>query len=111
MPDYYNTNREEGKTLAGSILNAKSQQDLVLEFFEQYPGIPWPPHKVWEHVFTHKVPLTSVRRAITNLTVEGKLEKTSARFMGTMGKMVFGWALTPKKTTIDTRSLTQKGLL
>ena len=87
---YYNTNRESGETLQESCQKTKTQEEMVLGFFQLAPD-PWPPHAVRSIVFNNRVPLTSVRRAITNLTLEGKLIKTDTMVMGSHGKMVHTW--------------------
>ena len=35
MNSYYNTNKEQGKTLLKSEKNAQSQEERILEFFEK----------------------------------------------------------------------------
>ena len=42
-------------------------------------------------------PITSVRRAMTNLTKAGLLEKTGDKVLGEYGVMVNTWKLAPKE--------------
>ena len=88
--DYFNTNRESGDILKQSISTARRQQTLVLSIFRSFPGALLRPEDVHRHFGDH-VPLTSIRRAITNLTQEGKLEKTPHMTFGKYGKKVHLW--------------------
>jgi hypothetical protein len=90
--DYYNTNDERGPELIDSRAQAKLQQNLILGFFRAHPGRRFAPHEV-HSMMPPGTPLTSTRRAITNLTDAGQLEKTDQRVMGTFGKRVFTWQL------------------
>ena len=67
---YYNTNRETGSTLSLSWGKANKQ----------------------EH-YGKRYPLTSIRRAISNLTDNGKLMKLERMVMGNYGKKVHTWRL------------------
>lgn len=88
--DYYNTNDEQGDVLRDSRSNARHQQDVVLAHYRAHPGRNIAPHQVPMPAGT---PLTSVRRAITNLTEAGLLEKTDEMVPGTYGKQVHTWRL------------------
>ena len=92
MSDYYNTNNETGETLAKSRDRAKTQQDSILAFFMAHPNDHFSPDFIALNVLP-EAPLTSVRRAITNLTSEGKLDKTDTMTMGRYGKKVHTWRL------------------
>jgi Fe2+ or Zn2+ uptake regulation protein len=92
MREYYNTNRESGETLVASERQARNQRLSILAFFEQHPGSLFAPHQVQQRVLP-TAPLTSVRRAMTNLTDEGHLEKTREMEYGTYGKQVHRWRL------------------
>ena len=88
--DYFNTNRETGDTLKQSITAAQRQQHIVLNIFQSFPRALFSPEEIHRH-FDANVPLTSIRRAITNLTQEGKLEKTPHMTFGKYGKKVHMW--------------------
>lgn len=96
---YHNTNRETGVVLAASEARAATQEDQVRAFFESHPGQLLAPHEVHEHVMTQS-PLTSVRRAMTNLTNRGVLEKTSQMETGTYDKQVHRWRLRPPRPVV-----------
>jgi DNA-binding IclR family transcriptional regulator len=91
MPDeYYNTNAETGTVLADSYGQAKQQRQMVQRWFEQHPDHYFAPHQI---PMPSGTPLTSVRRAVTNLTEQGVLEKTDRMVAGTYGKQVHTWRL------------------
>lgn len=96
MKEYYNTNRESGDTLVSSELQAKNQRLIVLGFFKRNPDLLLAPHEVQSRVLP-TAPLTSVRRALTNLTDQGLLEKTKEMKRGTYGKQVHRWRLRDPK--------------
>lgn len=95
---YYNTNKEEGATLVQSEETAQAQNDNVYKLFQEFrmlaPSECW---KLYRHRYNDKVLLTSIRRAITTLTVHktfgGKLIKTNVRHKGIYGKTEFVWKL------------------
>jgi hypothetical protein len=89
---YYNTNRESGDRLARSEARAQTQDDRVLVFFQDHPGTGFAPHEV-QSVVLPDAPLTSVRRAISNLTKRGLLVKTTHMLEGTFDKEVHTWVL------------------
>jgi hypothetical protein len=90
-PDYYyNTNDESGETLGNSQQQARYQEQVVLAYFRANRGLLFAPHEIPMPAGT---PLTSTRRAMTNLTKRGDLEKTHEMRMGTMGHMVHTWRL------------------
>ena len=92
MREYYNTNRESGDTLAPSVTQARNQRLTILAFFERHPDTLFAPHEIQRRVLP-TAPLTSVRRAMTNLTEEGRLEKTHEMERGSYGKQVHRWRL------------------
>jgi len=89
---YFNTNKETGATLAASKKKAKSQEDIILAYARKNPGWIFSPSMV-QNVVLSNAPLTSIRRAITNLTKRGKLEKTNMQVMGIYGKKEYCWTL------------------
>ena len=91
---YYNTNRERGATLKASERKCGKQEAAVLAFYQARGGKWFSPEQVLRRVFgSHiEIPLTSVRRAITNLEARGKLIKSDKPMvMGGYGKMVHCW--------------------
>jgi len=96
---YFNTNRESGKMLAESESKAATQEERIKQFFNRRPLNLFSPDFIQRNVFGGKVPLTSVRRAMTNLTKEEYLEKTDVMTEGTYGKMVHQWRRNHKDPT------------
>ena len=74
-------------------VNARKQEDAVLEWFMGCGGRGATPEELWERVFQRSIPLTSVRRAFTDLANEGKLDKTCATRPGLYGVDVRVWRL------------------
>jgi len=89
---YHNTNAEEGNTLTESNRKASKQEDAILEFFKRNPGKAYSPEDIYSELITlQNSPLTSIRRAITNLTTQMKLQKTDEQRTGSFGKKIFCW--------------------
>ena len=96
---YYNTNDESGTELFASRKNADNQGSLVLGVFQSFPNENLSPDDITKYIsrtFDKDYPITSIRRAITDLTKEGDLVKTSTKKMGSWGKKVHTWKLNNK---------------
>lgn len=91
--DFFNTTHLYGDQLRREIENAKGQEDKIMVFFRNYPGKEFSPDYVHRTVFSDNVPLTSVRRAITNLTRKGLLKKTENQCIGAYSKLNYTWKL------------------
>jgi hypothetical protein len=91
-PDRHNTTHLSGEDLRQRRQDARDQQAVILGWFERYPGRLFAPHQL-VHLFPPAVPLTSIRRALTNLTTAGKLIKTETRIDGPYGDLVHCWRL------------------
>lgn len=92
---YHNTNNESGATLASSNKKAVKQEVKVLEFFKSNSkSDSFSPEDVLQQVdFGKSIPITSVRRAMTNLTNSGHLKKTSIMKQGQFGKKIHTWQI------------------
>ena len=98
---YYNTNRIYGAALRKALNDCKSQEQMVLTYMKAHPEINFAPHQLAVVLFLHTsndlndifhhAPITSIRRAITNLTSEGYLVKTDKMVKGPYGKQVHTW--------------------
>jgi len=91
---FHNTVNLEGEQLAKAEDSAKNQDEIILKFFEK--NIGWfTPYQVWKAIFTERPPLTSIRRSITTLTKNGKLQKSEATVVkdGGFGVPSHGWKL------------------
>lgn len=94
---YYNTTKEEGSQLDLFIEQAENQQDVIFNVFksQKRPLSPSDVFKILNKFRTEKeqMLLTSIRRAITDLTSENKLIKTDQKKPGIYGRNEFIWKL------------------
>ena len=93
MNKYYNTTNEKGSDLRRNISKANYQNTRVIEFF-QSPSSDggYSPSQVM-HLALPNAPITSVRRAMSNLTKEGHLTKTKDKRYGIYGRLEYIWKL------------------
>lgn len=95
---YFNTNGEEGEYLMSSREKCAEQEGIALSLFRRLrvlsPSECW---RQWHNTYGQAPPLTSVRRAITNMTNAGFLEKTSMRQTGVYGKKEYVWRYAVKQ--------------
>ena len=89
---YHNTTESTGDELRHYRERARTQDEQVLSWFTVYEQEATP-SEIWRVVFNESVPLTSVRRSLTNLTNNGDLEKTSEQRKGPYGRPEFVWRL------------------
>jgi hypothetical protein len=97
MRDFYNTNKSAGEILTKARQDARNQQELIYAYYQIYKK--GSPSQVHGRVFDNMAPLTpitSTRRAITNLTDAGYLVKTDRMVEGDYGKMEHVWQIAPK---------------
>jgi len=88
---YYNTTNLEGPALEAAKLEASTQVEKVRKYFD-FVGESTP-SEVWTHCFQCRVPITSVRRAISDLTNDGHLTKTDIKRRGIYDKPEHVWRL------------------
>ena len=93
---YHNTTESTQPELKKYREKAKSQEERLLNFLKADPCRPITPSAAVKWVFNNAVPITSVRRAISNLTDSGHLVKTSAQTKGPYGRPEFVWRLADK---------------
>ncbi len=89
---YYNTNKDTGETLSNSQVITVSQEDRIYEYCKTFKPYDIAPHHL-TGLFSENTPITSIRRALTNLEKWGKLIKTDRMVMGSYGKMVHTWRI------------------
>ena len=88
---YYNTTRQKGEQLKVSWKKTKSQDDKVMEYFHAHgKGTP---SEVWIYFRDSNVPITSIRRSITNLTNSNLLSKTDNKREGVYGRPEYVWEI------------------
>ena len=90
---YHNTTGSQGKDLFEYEQKAQSQEELVLDHFQRYPDRAFSPTDIHRIVFMPNTPITSVRRALTNLTKAGKLERTDYQELGRYSRPQYLWRL------------------
>ena len=93
---YFNTTETTGSELRRYQEKAGSQEEQIMDWFLAYEQMATP-SKIRKLVFANtNVPLTSVRRAMTNLTDSGDLVKTDIQVRGPYGRPEFKWRLGDK---------------
>ena len=95
---YYNTTNENGSLLKVNTKQAENQTELTLSVFQTYPTYTFSADEVWNFLIDNEsineqTPLTSIRRAITDLTNEGKIVKTNRKVLGLAGRSTYTWRL------------------
>lgn len=94
---FYNTTNIEGATLKAARQSAGSLESKVLKFFQFYKKCDFTAEEIHEGmemegwINVNQYPLNSIRRAITDLTTAGKLERTDMRRVGKWGKLAYSW--------------------
>lgn len=86
---YFNTTNESGKQLEIFNESANNQEEQILNLMKLYKKLS--PSDVNKY-FTN-YPLTSVRRALTNLSNQGKLIKTDEKKIGIYRRMEYIWEI------------------
>jgi len=90
---FHNTIDASGQTLIDFEQKAQTQEDVILDLFKQYDKTDLTPDEVLLLCKFENTPITSIRRAITNLTKQGKLIKTNIQRKGQYGKLTFAWKI------------------
>lgn len=91
---YHDTTNLNLKEKHHEELLAKEQDKFILEIFKASPNIWYTPFQIQEiaELNEKRMEITSVRRAITNLTDRGVLIKSEkAAFLGKFNKKNHGW--------------------
>ena len=88
---YYNKTQETGASLTLSHQKANSQDYAIYQYFVS-TGKALSPSMVLNGLGLN-CPITSVRRAMCNLTKEGKIFKTKETVLGMYGKKETLWML------------------
>jgi len=90
---FHNTINVRDFELSCSEAQAKSQDKRIHEFFKLRPGQSFTPFDVNRFEFGGRAVITSIRRAMTNLTNAGLLTKTDKQVQGDYGKLNYMWRL------------------
>lgn len=87
--NHFNTTHEQGDTLIQYESIAESQQKYVEHLFNTYQRLT--PSQAWQRMNRPDTPITSIRRAVSNLTSIGVLKKTSEKVKGMYGRPEYVW--------------------
>lgn len=87
---YYNTTRLSGAELQTAVSEARGQEELIMELFKIKADRT--PSELY-NALGCRYPITSIRRAVTNLTNAFVLIKTEAQKTGIYGKPEHVWTL------------------
>ena len=95
---YYNTTNENGLNYKSNLKQATNQEQLTLAVFQTYPNDNLSAYDVWQFLIDNEsineqTPLTSIRRAITDLSNKDKLVKTHMKVLGSAGRSTYTWRL------------------
>lgn len=91
---FYNTIHESGETLKQSRKKVNRQERIILTIFQRHQVLsPWGIVILLDANKQFGWPITSIRRALTNLTKAGYIIKTDKMRMGPRGKPEHLWRL------------------
>lgn len=79
---FHNTTNQNPEFVLSAKKKNKTQEEIVFDIFLKYKKLS--ASEVLEH-YPSNVPLTSVRRAISNISYEGKLRKLAETKIGLYG--------------------------
>lgn len=90
---YHNTVPLQGSQLRSAEQEAKAQEAEIYWIFQAHNQLtPWQCEARLNRL-GRKWPITSIRRAITNLTKQGMLRKANMQITGPLGKKENVWQL------------------
>lgn len=89
---FFNTTKLSGADLKYSVEAAVNQNECVLRFFIQHRGRSFTPIEVYERM-GQGILLTSVRRALTTLTKQGRLTRTNQKVKERHGAVNYKWTI------------------
>lgn len=92
MDSYYNTTHVTGDELAQYRQVSQAQESAIAVFFRRHPGECFAPSMVKARILP-SAEITSVRRAMSDLTSEGVLEKLRQVRLGPKGRPEHLWRL------------------
>lgn len=85
LNSYHNTITVEDQTVLQSLeKKARSQEEMILKFMNDNPRMAFTPVEI-HLLFGQRWPITSVRRALSNLTKQDRLIMTGQKRMGLYG--------------------------
>jgi len=96
MNHYHNTSEVSGQVLDKYERKAKTQDELIMAFIKLGVRINWTPSEIEAHVrymYDKHWPITSIRRALSNLTKRGLLQKLNTQRNGPHNRPEHCWSL------------------
>lgn len=95
---YHNTTHSTGTEVKGYRKKAQTQEQRILTYFTENADFSMTASEVMNGLsrtgeISCKVPLTSIRRGITNLTGLGKIQKTNKQVKGPYGRPEYCYRL------------------
>ncbi len=91
---YFNTTHSTHPELTQYESKAVSQEARILDYFKTYEAQKTPSNLL--SLFGGKTPITSIRRALSNLTAQGELVKTEHQVLGPYRRPEYVWSLADK---------------
>lgn len=91
---FHNTTQETGEQLIMFTDIAERQKDIILEYLQNNPNVKLTPFEIHDACFDDSVPITSTRRALSDLVDEGKIldtKLTGEKRPGKLGRPNFLW--------------------
>lgn len=102
MKHWYNTIDAPEKAEEEHTGMAATQEDIIIRYFMQHPDKKFTPYEVWVNIGgKNNWPITSVRRAMTNLTEQGRLVKYGEKRRGGYGTDNYTWGLPQKEGQLE----------
>jgi len=95
LVSYHNTTDSVGAEFRRYAVKAATQEKQLLELFAISPERSYTPSEAVSATWLN-APLTSIRRAISNLTAAGELEKTAEQRPGPYGRPEYCWRAAEK---------------
>lgn len=102
---YHNTTGAAGAQLHDYRKKTSKQDKIILDWFKRH--LTGSPSQCWAGAFRQSagihitVPITSVRRSITNLTESGHLIKTDRKRTGLFGRPEYIWTIAEQHRQTD----------
>lgn len=100
MSKFHNTINLQGDDLSRAEQKARTQNEIILDFFQNNPEKELTPFEVQSQAGLFQYPITSIRRALTDLTKDDKLEKTACQKKGNFGTLNYCWKLKNSQLTL-----------
>ena len=90
---FHNTTEIQGPELIKREMRTGSQNKAILAFFRRHPVLNLTPFEIQHAIHLEGTPITSIRRALSDLTKLGYLVKTDIKRKGNYGADCYCWTL------------------